>query len=622
LFEQSFFYSLAQRIGAKLAFYGRHSLIVSAVIRIYAVLARVWGRSFAARLFLRDFGLDKSLASGLAGRGFNGITRLAARTSNICGPLVVQSGLLKTASAFIGGLPHMSVRGFGIALAGLAAIGAIYEYFSQSGLFPIFLALAAISGGLMLINRSFAQLLSGSVFMQWATRFFHMPELVRRSPTPYFPVFFTFVGIALGFGWIFLDINLLVMIIGGIVGAALVFYKTEIGIFAAAFLIPLVPTMLVLGLFSLIVASFFVKVFVTGETRLNFAPIDLFVIIFGGIVAYSVFLSFNPAASFPVAAVYILYILLYLAAKNTVNTREKLMAVLSTILISGLLVSLYGIYQRITGNFVMTEAWLDLEMFDEAMVRIYSTLENPNVLGEYLIFIIILAFGGLYWYREYLHKITSFGILGIAGVTMILTQSRGAWLGLVAAFAIFALLHDRRLVLLGIIGILAAPMFIPPAIIARFLSIGDLTDTSTAYRVFIWMGSLDMIRVFWPIGIGLGEETFLMMYHKFAYNAVYSPHSHMLYLQLIIDLGIAGLLTFFAIMIAFFKSLLMATDRGGGGFRAIPAAIAAAMAGFLVQGFTDNVWYNFRITAFFWLILALGAGYKFNKESEVRSEEL
>ena len=444
--------------------------------------------------------------------------------------------------------------------------------------------------------------------MRWVGRFFFFTGIGDRRHAPCNLIACAVIGGALGGLWATVAFTTFIMITGGVIGTILVLYRTEIGIFAAAFLIPLVPTMLVLGLFMLIIVSFLIKVFLMGSIAMKFSPIDLFVMMFAVIVAYSIVISYNTASSFPVGLVYILFMLFYFAAKNTVNSRKKLMAALSLILVSGTLVALYGIYQRITGNFVMLDYWVDDEMFDPSMVRIYSTLENPNVLGEYLIFVILLAFGALYWYKEYLHKITAMGVLGIAGITMVLTQSRGAWLGLIIAMAVFVMLRDRRLIILGILAVLAMPMLIPPAILQRFLSIGDMTDTSTAYRVFIWMASLDMIAVFWPIGIGLGTDTFMFMYHKFAFNAVFSPHSHMLYMQLLIDFGIAGFLTFLVIMAGYFKALLMAAGKGCGARRAAAAALCAAMAGFLAQGFTDNVWFNYRVTAFYWLILALGAG--------------
>ncbi|MDR2167423.1 MAG: O-antigen ligase family protein [Clostridiales bacterium] len=383
--------------------------------------------------------------------------------------------------------------------------------------------------------------------------------------------------------------------------------SVEIGIFAAAFLMPLLPTMLILGLLAAITVIYFIKVFVTAEMKISFNYIDVFVLVFAALIAYGLVISYNIASSAPVAVVYILFVLFYFVVKNTINTKAKLMGLAATIATSGALVALYGIWQRATGNFVMTQAWLDEDIFGTATVRIYSTLDNPNVLGGYLILITILAFAMIYYYKDYIHKFFALGIFGVAGLCMVLTHSRGAWLGLIFAAAIFALMRDRRLVFFGIAALIAAPFLIPPEILYRFLSIGDLADTSTSYRLSIWMGAIDMLRVFWPIGIGQGVENFNFIYNMYAFSAVFTQHSHNLYLQIMIYWGISGIILFLLIMGGFFKGLFQTAARAGPSLKTLAAAIAAGMAGFLLKGLTDNVWYNFRVLAFFWLIVAVGA---------------
>jgi O-antigen ligase len=193
---------------------------------------------------------------------------------------------------------------------------------------------------------------------------------------------------------------------------------------------------------------------------------------------------------------------------------------------------------------------------------------------------------------------------------MVFTQSRGAWLGLMFAFAVFALLHDRKLVVLGIIAVLVMPLVLPDAVIGRFLSIGNLADSSTSYRVHIWNASRLIIRDYWVSGIGLGEGSFSRIYQMYAFNAVISPHSHNLYLQIIIDMGIAGLTVFAAVVIYFYKNALLSVKTMAAAcpsFGALPSALAAAMTGYLIQGMTDNVFYNYRIVAFFWFCTALAS---------------
>ena len=207
---------------------------------------------------------------------------------------------------------------------------------------------------------------------------------------------------------------------------------------------------------------------------------------------------------------------------------------------SGLLVSLYGIYQWFFGDNT-GHAWLDKEMFGDIALRVYSTLENPNVLGEYLLLMIPLC-SALVWTRKtLLSRLYYFAVLALMLLCMLLTQSRGCWLGLILAAAIFAVLTDKRLVLLAAAVLFVLPFVLPESIIARFTSIGDLTDSSTSYRLYIWLGTLNMLKDFGIYGIGLGSNAFNKIYPFYSYSTVAAPHAHNIYLQLLCETGIVGL---------------------------------------------------------------------------------
>ena len=49
---------------------------------------------------------------------------------------------------------------------------------------------------------------------------------------------------------------------------------------------------------------------------------------------------------------------------------------------------------------------------------------------------------------------------------------------------------------------------IPQTIVDRIMSVGNMEDSSTSYRVYIWMGTLGMMKHYWLGGIGMGEAAF------------------------------------------------------------------------------------------------------------------
>jgi len=151
------------------------------------------------------------------------------------------------------------------------------------------------------------------------------------------------------------------------------------------------------------------------------------------------------------------------------------------------------------------------------------------------------------------------------------------------------------------------PIVVPETVLNRVTSIGDMGDSSTSYRVFIWMGTLLMLKDFWLFGIGMGEEAFNSVYPFYAYSAVVSPHSHNLFLQVWVETGISGIVTFLGILILWYKQMCFGHNRTKDKtMKTIMVAIAAGVFGFLIQGMFDNCFYNYRVTMVFWFVLGLG----------------
>ena len=600
-----------------LLFYS-HSLLKRVMDGCIRFMMRIWDGSFVKRLLFIDSGMGESFQRGLSGRMLGAVGTFGLRLSSVFRNAVDNSLIIAYPRRLCGDALTMSVRGYGILCMafGLSALGLRLALGGlRDMIFLMAIGLLILGAGLWLLNRSLAALYNGSFLAKVFGGFFGLERLdegqAQTQGKRYYPIAFLLMGILFGTVGATQGLTSLVMVAGGLVGGCLVLYRAEIGVFAAAFLLPILPTMFGMGLALISVISFILKVFITGQLRLRFHAIDLFAALFALLIAYSTCISYFPGSSLFMAGSYILFILFYFVVRHTVDTREKLFALLSLVAVSGALVALYGIYQRLTGSYISAEAWIDSDMFEGASARIYATLENPNVLGEYLLFVIPIIFAMLYYMKNYFHKLVALGMLGLSVLCMVFTLSRGAWLGLLCGLVVFVLLRDRRLIWVGLIALLAMPFVLPQSIIERFLSIGNMSDGSTSYRVNIWMASFGMLMAFWPIGIGLGTDTFIFIYRKYAFNAVNAPHSHNLFLQVGIDLGIWGLLLLVFVLCLFYKDILKGIRKckGSSFMTAAGAALCAGMAGFLVQSLTDNTWFNYRVVMFFWMIVALSAAF-------------
>lgn len=384
------------------------------------------------------------------------------------------------------------------------------------------------------------------------------------------------------------------------------FSHYEYGVFAMLFFAPIIPTMLCVAIVLITFMSFFVHSLVKNDMNIKLDSFGIITVVLIGLFFVYSLTSYARIASLKIFALYFVFIAFMLIVIACGSDKRNFSRMIFMFVSSGLLVSLFGIYQQFFGN-NLGHAWLDEEMFGDISVRVYSTLGNPNVLGEYLLLLIPVCGAMIYGAKKWYAKLFYFAVMCCAGLCMIFTQSRGCWLGLILTAVIFALLIDKRLVLLGIVAAMFLPSLLPDSIITRFTSIGNMNDSSTSYRVYIWLGTLRLLKDYWWNGIGIGQEAFNKVYPYYSYNAISAPHAHNLYLQLITETGIAGLLTFIVSMLVALKKMLVGYIVGQKNMYGIMcAAIIAGIFGFMLQGMFDYVWYNYRVFAIFWMIIGVG----------------
>lgn len=370
---------------------------------------------------------------------------------------------------------------------------------------------------------------------------------------------------------------------------------------------PFAPTMVVLTLALVGCASQLLRSLHEREMLFR-NPVAAPVLIFAGIYAFGILTSADVRSSLPVGFITLAFLLYSLTLFHAVDTEKHFDLLLTLLVTVGAAVSCYGILQYRFGFGYQSAAWVDEEMFGSIGFRVGATMENPNMLGQYLTLIIPIG-GAKMLTSERWRKLYYFACCAVMCVCMILTFSRGAWLGLLFAGALFFIAMDPRLLFLAPFALLALWFVLPETVITRFTSIGNLGDRSTSYRVSIWLGTINMLRDgHWLKGIGPGTAAFNSVYPFYSFDASVAQHSHSLYLQLICDAGIAELLAFLWLIVRYYRALGAALLRGGQeqATRLTQIAFASGALGFLVQAMTDYSFYNYRVMFLFWAYLALG----------------
>ncbi len=404
-------------------------------------------------------------------------------------------------------------------------------------------------------------------------------------------------------------------------GLGLVLKYSICGIYLAVFFAPLLPTMAVVGICVLTMFSTLCHKAYSGDYEFKTGKCGKFLILFLIIGIISTVFSHGVISSVGVLGMYLIFIGFYFVIVDRVDSLDTLYGLFKVFSISAFAVSVYGVLQYVF-KWDIQNAWIDETMFEEATMRVYSTLANPNVLGEYLVLALpIIAFVLVSCAKTIWQKIVYSGVFLAALLCLVFTQSRGCWIGFFVSAIIFVSYYKSSLWKTLPFFILALPFVLPDTIINRLLSVGNMSDSSTSYRVFIWFGTFKMLKDFWLGGIGLGEGAFRCVYPYYSYNGIVAPHSHNLYLQLVVESGIINLLVFVIAMFIFIKTMIN-TQRLKDHRGVAATALFSGVAGFLVQSMFDYTFYNYRVMGIFFMVLALGTAlYSIRKTAE-RNERL
>jgi O-antigen ligase len=194
-------------------------------------------------------------------------------------------------------------------------------------------------------------------------------------------------------------------------------------------------------------------------------------------------------------------------------------------------------------------------------------------------------------------------------IALFLTGTRAAWLALVVSVFLIIFFKNRKLIPIFILlGIACFPL-LPDQITKRIMTLTKLgNDSSSQYRIKIYKSVIPIIKDYWYSGLGLGNEVFANIYKKY-YRFTGSgtiAHSHNLFLQIWLEMGIMGVLSFLWFIIRMFKKSIKAIfGEADKAVKNVLVAGVASIAGALLMGMTDYVWFYPRGMFIFWAVIGI-----------------
>ncbi len=392
-------------------------------------------------------------------------------------------------------------------------------------------------------------------------------------------------------------------LVGGVGLIALSIYNIKYGILSVVVAMPFLPDELTLLLIILIVAIFsFNHLFGKGYA-INKSFVNIPIILFALVIIIATLTSIDPKGSFRDLAIHLSAMGLLVVIVNGINSKNDLNLILTSYVFTATLVALYGVYQYFVGV-ELDPAWVDVASNPEITTRVFSVFGNPNILAEYLIMAIPVSIG-LFWNTKRLIKKVIFTLTTmILSVTLLMTLSRGGWLGFAFGILVFIILVEKKLLLMSIPVGIASIFIIPDSIMSRITTIGSLTDSSNAYRIKIWQITVDIIRDHWQAGVGFGYIPFKKTFETYI-RTMPIYHAHNTYLEFAAEIGIVGLALFLIFMFIIYKyGALNAAESKDKYIKTISAGLIAGISSLLFHGIVEHVLYIPRIIITFWIFIA------------------
>ena len=394
-----------------------------------------------------------------------------------------------------------------------------------------------------------------------------------------------------------------------------------------------------IGILLIACAAFWALLTLSDESEAGtgITPIHLIVILYWGIAVVATAASPVKSAALEGLIKLSLYMLLFGLLARLLRLPRIRSALVTVYLLTALVVSIVGLRQWFFGAAALA-TWVDPESSLAGTTRVYSVLGNPNLLAGYLLPAVVFSAAAFFAWKHWLPKALAVTMWLVNSLCLILTFSRGGWIGFVVAnFALLILLVHwfsiylprvwRRWALPIVLGVSVTLVALAVLAVAplrdRVMSMfSGRDDSSNNFRINVWMAVIEMIKDRPILGIGPGNDAFNRVYPRYQATGFTALSAYSIFLEVAVEAGFIGLSCFLWLLLVTFNQGWIQMQRlrqtaSREGFWLMAAV--ATMLGMLAHGMVDTVWYRPQVSILWWLMIATVASYYRPTETEQQS---
>jgi len=326
---------------------------------------------------------------------------------------------------------------------------------------------------------------------------------------------------------------------------------------------------------------------------------------------------------------------IYVLVRNAARTVDVMRGLVWALLLAGVFMSLVVIFQEVTASYSKPyggfgQVGRDWFIGHSRNPRLSGPIGDPNYFAQILLTLVPIGLLRIWGERTMFLRLLAAGATGMIAFALTLTFSRGAGVAFVVVLAmmtVFRYIRPYQLVAI-VLGIVLLLSFVPAykERVATLTSVAGATDNSDSSGADLSvqsrsteMKAAGLVFIDHPL-LGVGPGSFPLYYQEYAGRVGLEIHetarsgrrageearreSHSMILSIAADLGLAGLLSFLAVVGVTFRRLNRSRKRW---LTSHPEAanlattLMLAMAAYITSG----LFLTLAFERYFWLIVAL-----------------
>jgi O-antigen ligase len=229
--------------------------------------------------------------------------------------------------------------------------------------------------------------------------------------------------------------------------------------------------------------------------------------------------------------------------------------------------------------------------------------------SEIVMMIAMIALGRMVFESTMKRSLRWLPVVAVLFAALLMTQTRGAWLGAMVGATVLVWIRDKRFVLLLPVVAVLFTLVAPESVRARLEGLVDLSDITAKERVYMWRGGIAIALDHPLTGVGPGNVRQAWPEYRLPDDPWLDDrpwtHTHSNLVQVAAERGLLGLATWLSIWVAWFVLAWRTRPREELQARALWAAGVAATFAFLVAGLSEWSYGDTEVVYLAYFMMAL-----------------